>query len=314
MPSTLYDGSRIAHSSVPRIRVARRAFCRHRRQIGLGRVPIGLYQVTSPSRSGPDEHTGTRLQQAPARQLLDLVMRPAAATEIAGTRPAALVPGQGVVKVSSPGRLTARAEAAGQVPGGHELPEARRWPVRGRCSCVGTTTVTGARSGHALGVQPGNCPHRGVLRHGYDLANWQGTACVRRRLRGEPGFSDGNGDPAHDARLGGRASLSAWASAGTRMPGWPRALDCDGAAVAIGENDSPFGLRAARCQDKELLCLQTRDWPDAADPRGLRRLTSKRRPRNEDIEQPGWRSRRSLSVGWRRGATGHLGGQRRPVG
>src|ERR1700691_5001687 len=47
-----------------------------------GWVRVGRHFVAAASGSSPAENAGTRLLQPPAGQLLDLVMRPAAATEV----------------------------------------------------------------------------------------------------------------------------------------------------------------------------------------------------------------------------------------
>src|SRR5271170_7192816 len=99
-------------------------------------MSVGAGDVGTAGRRGPREPAGPGLFQLPAGVLLELVVLPAGAAEVAAAGPSVLVVGDGVVQVGAPGGLTAGAEPAGHIPGGDMLAQPRRRPVRRRLAGV----------------------------------------------------------------------------------------------------------------------------------------------------------------------------------
>src|ERR1022692_3027498 len=92
-------------------------------------MAVGLGTVGAARRSYPGEDAGRRLAELPAAMLLDLVVEPAQAAEVARTGSAALVVRHRVVQIASPDRLPARGEPAGHITRDDVLPQPRRRPV-----------------------------------------------------------------------------------------------------------------------------------------------------------------------------------------
>src|SRR5262249_61906747 len=88
-------------------------------------VGVGADLVGAAARGGPREPAWPVLLQLPPWVLLQLMVTPAPAAEIAPTGPPVLVIGHGVVEIGTPGGLAADRAAAGHVPGDNELAQPR---------------------------------------------------------------------------------------------------------------------------------------------------------------------------------------------
>src|SRR5215469_6679550 len=95
----------------------------------LGGVGVGLDGVGASSGGGPGEGAWVGLGEVPAGVLLDLMVEPADATEVARAGTAALVERDRVVKVAPGSGLPAGEEPAGQVPRRDVLPQLPGGPV-----------------------------------------------------------------------------------------------------------------------------------------------------------------------------------------
>ncbi len=202
---------RLAPSRAGRIIGYCRLADRHLRGVG-----VRFDLVAAVGWGGPAEDAWMWLFEAPAGQLLDLVVCPAAAAQVAAAGRPAAMPGDGVVDVGAPGGLAAGVEPAGFVPGGDELPQPGRGPVRRRCPGMraGSSGIiklsfrTGAAGGSAGSAQ----------RHDSDGGNGR-RACRRGSTeRAEPAFPDGDGNPADCCG----AAVRAAGPCRRRSPGRPR--------------------------------------------------------------------------------------------
>lgn len=143
--------------------------------------------------------------------LLELMVASAPAAEVASAGPPALIPGQGVVQVGPPGRLSAGREPAGHIPGGYVFPEPGRGPVGPRFALVSASAgrLVSLCLSPRLCQRPGCRPKRG----GGDPARRARSAGFAGSARsagpmlavGDDVLADGDGNPADQSRPRKRA-------------------------------------------------------------------------------------------------------------
>jgi hypothetical protein len=140
---------------------------RGRRAFWSDRLGVGSDEVLATGRGRPFEDSRPQLAQRPARELLDLMVEPAKAAQVAAAGAAALVVGDRVVLVAAPGGLAAGHVTAGLITGDDVLAQPGRWPVMGCLVQVGAAVlgdgvaVAGIAGCRALGglLRGSRCHH-----------------------------------------------------------------------------------------------------------------------------------------------------------
>jgi hypothetical protein len=194
----------------------------------LDGVSVRLDRVGAPGWGGPAQDAGLGLLEFPAWQLLDLVVGAAASTEVACARATPEMPGDGVVKVGSPGRLAARREGARGVTRDHELAQPWGWPVGGSSRQVGA--AIGGSFTWPAGPRSGCCPRCGAEQRCAQATGAE--ALIRLDLARGNRYSQA-ADDRGSRRTGPNLIGQTTARADT--------LDGQGVAVIVSEDDAPLG-------------------------------------------------------------------------
>lgn len=98
--------------------------------------------MRQPGRGGPGQNPRPGLVEAPARQVLEVVVTKALGGQVALASPAPLVVGDGVVLVAAGGRPTAAGKRTARLRDGDQVPQGRRRPVGKRLPEVAAIPVS----------------------------------------------------------------------------------------------------------------------------------------------------------------------------
>jgi len=253
-------------------------------------VGVRFGVVGAASRCGPGEHARVGLDQLPQLMLLQEMVEPAQAAEVASARAAALVVRDAMVEVAAPHRLPAGGETAGAVAGGDVLAQERRGLV-GRAGqnmgaaaggCVGEGLESGVIGGPGGGAE-------GALVDQWQAGIWHEDLLIR---------ADGDADLAEHAGPRAGSMLAVRADRETGDAG-----DADGGAVGAGDDGFPGDGRVGGGELGEVASLAGGDRAELGQVAGFAGLADQGGPGHSQVEQAAlsWAQAPEGSWAWRQG-------------